>query len=253
MPRNYYKRRYPKAYGTRYNSNRRYKGLYRTSSMYNLKGAARRVIGKYRLRKALSQIAEHKYFETGVTLTPGGVPLNAAGVITQLTAVPQGPGQNNRVGDKSTGTSLQVSFNAYASGLNTAAAFNIFRYILFIWKDDTAPTIADILEDPTYPNITPLNHDKKVKRKILYDNVFTQYTVYSTVATQSFADSMRPFIQKSIFIPLSKLRRYCNIYFQAGTTVGVNNIYELVISTNTGAANTTWNFESYTRYNFIDM
>ena len=250
----YYRRRYPKAYGTRYRSNRRIKGLYRTSSMYSIKGAARRFIGKYKLRQALSSIAEHKYFENGVTLGPtAGAQLNSTGSLLLITDVAQGAGQTNRIGDKATGTSLEMKYELIFPGLATTNPINTARIIVFIWKDDTVPAVVDILEDPTYPSLSPFNHDKKVKRKILYDKTINQYGLYSAVATQSFADSQRPNVTYSVYIPLGKLKRYCNIYYQSGTTVGVNNIYCLAIADNNGAANTTWSFQSYTRYNFIDM
>lgn len=253
MPK-YYRRRYPKAYGTRYRSTRRYKGLYRTSSMLTLKGAARRFIGKYRLRQALSSIAEHKYYENGVTLAPGGGnQLDINGNLLALTDVAQGSGQNNRIGDKATGTSLELKYEIYFPGQLTTNPINTTRIIIFIWKDDTVPTVPDILEDPNFPTLSPFNHDKKVKRKILYDKTINQYALFIPTAGQSLADSMRPSVTTSVYIPLGKLKRYCNIYFQAGGIVAVNHIYCLMICDNNGAANTTWVAQSYSRYNFIDM
>ena len=110
----------------------------------------------------------------------------------------QGSGQNNRIGDKVTGTSLEMKYELFLSGLATQNPLNTTRVILFIWKDDTTPTVADILEDPTYPSLSPFNHDKKVKRKILYDKVINQYAIFSTVATQSVADSQRPTLTKFV-------------------------------------------------------
>lgn len=236
-------------YGTRYFSSRRYPGLYRSNSSYALAGAAAKRIGRYKLRQAIKSVAERKFYDSPVTLSSAGNLLSLAGYMFVLTDMAQGAGTSNRIGDKCTGSSIEIRYLLYSPGAVTTVPFITFRLIIFIWKDDTVPIVGDILEAiGLSPPLSPFNHDKRIKRKVLYDGTHTQYLDNIT------KNSNNPNKFKKIILPLNKLRRGLNIVnFQSGTTVAVNHIYALMIADTANTANLTWTLEFEGRYNFIDM
>lgn len=216
-------------------------------------------------------VAEKKYFDSAFILTPqtafnNGVPLE--GSLCALTEVPQGVADTQRIGDKTTGTSIEINYITFpiipgTPGVGAAYKPNliwILRCIIFIWKDDTTPTTDDITDISTIISagisvpITPLDHDRKVKRKILYDKI---HTMVLDMQTGLFAGMCAvPVTTKRFAIPLHKIRgNLGTINYQGGSATGVNKIYMLLISniprSSTGVL--AWNTEVYTRYNFIDM
>lgn len=250
MPRKYIrKQRYPKAYGSRYMSSRRYPGLYRSTSSYSLVGQALKRIGRYKLRQAIKSVAEKKWYDNVVNLSAAGNLLSNVGFMFSLTDMPQGSGQSNRVGDKATGSSLEIRLTLTSPTAGTTVANIVFRLIIFVWKDDTVPTLADILEGiGATPPDSPFNHDYAIKRKVLYDSCTAHYIDPVTKSCQN------PIRFKKIILPLNKLKRGLNIVnFQAGTTIAVNHIYALMVSDTPNTANQTWTLEASFRYNYIDM
>jgi len=134
----------------------------------------------------------------------------------------------------------------------TAAVNFILRVIIFIWKDDTAPTTTTIV-DP-YPGIDspimPLDHDRKVKRKILYDQTHSFYTDQTNSLCQN------SILTRRFCIPLTRLKMGMDtINYIGGSTTGVNNIYLLLISNQSTAAApvSSWPVTVITRYNFVDV
>lgn len=256
---------YTGARGTRYASTRRVGGLYRSSSRYVLTGRARRVFrGRGNFKKALRSVAEKKYWDFGSGYRPGVIaetPVTDAGVFHEITAVPQGQEVIARIGDKTTGSSIEINYTiqSFKGGLINPISTLFIRFTIFIWKDDTMPTVPDINENAyaatlgVFAPIAPLNHDRKVKRKILYDKVHTLHTYWNVTDEYSV---FVPAITKRFSIPLTKLKYGLGtINFYAGSEAGVNKIY-LLMQSNVGAADAAtraWQVAVYTRYNFIDM
>jgi hypothetical protein len=202
-------------------------------------------------------LAEHKYWDTQLTFGPThSFQVNENGIVVQVTGVSPGSSDTTRIGDKVTGTSFQITLNITPSGLITMQPSISHRLIVFIWKDDTNPTAADILQTSTpFPVSTtmpfrPLNHDKKIKRKILIDQTINNFCDLGQVA---FAGSANPNWTKKWVIPLAKYGNLAKINYNVGTTDGVNNIWYLIIASGAGLANSFWEQTLYTRYNYIDM
>lgn len=202
-------------------------------------------------------MSEHKYNQTQSILL-GGI-LNTV----NLTTLGQGFGGQFRVGDFVTGSSLEVrgvwQMPLVADPLNLHNV--LFRFIGFIWKDDFGPTSSDILEDQaiapiglTHSALRPLNHAKKVKRKLLWDYMWAgrQATNNANTNIQTASNDTGTF---KFCINLSKYARgkLNQIAFQpGGTTLGTNNIYTFFM-TNEGATQPNVSvLNLYTRYNFID-
>lgn len=217
-------------------------------------------------------MAEKKYGDSGFILSPNttlvplpSLPVSYSGSIGNCTAVVLGTSDQNRIGDKVTGTSLEVNYSVYAPDAAIIAGYvpennYWFRIIFFIWKDDTTPTPGDITDQSLllvgniYTPMAPLNHDRKVKRKILYDKTHHLFT--STSTSNTTVACFNPQVTRRFSINLTKLRGGLNIInYQNNTTTGVNNIYLLLYSNIAPAATalTGWEAQIWTRYNFIDM
>lgn len=113
-------------------------------------------------------------------------------------------------------------------GLNLTggtAEFLTYRIILFQWKDDTIPTVTDILT--TADVHSAFNHDKKIKRKLLYETtgVFIHNNVNALAVANRLGMNMKKFINLKSRLADSGVQ----ISFQAGTTTGVNKIYYMLI------------------------
>lgn len=258
MPRyskRYSRRRFPRPYGTRYYSTRPVTGMYRSSSKLMLTGRARRLFSQRRLKKALYAIAEHKFFDIGTTFISGTNGILNTGTITPITDMAQGLLDTTRIGDKVTGLSLELNISVESPGsVNQNVIFNL-RAIVFIWKDDTAPTTFQVLQaytggitSPTY--MYPLNHDQSAKRKIIFDKRFTTAADHDGTSTISMS---RPGFTRKYLIPLSNLKGGLNVQeFQAATATAIKGINILLISDASTQA-TTWDVYLHTRYNYVDM
>ena len=75
-----------------------------------LSGAAAKRIGRYKLRQAIKSVAERKYYDSTVTLSSAGNLLSTTGYMFVLTDMAQGSGTQNRIGDKCTGSSLEIRY-----------------------------------------------------------------------------------------------------------------------------------------------
>lgn len=192
-------------------------------------------------------MAERKYndyfFEFGPTVAQQ---ITAVASLLPLSQVSQGTSNFERIGDKTTGTSLQLCMDIFSPGLVTSAVYNTTRCIIFIWIDDDIPTPAEILESTANPILTALAFDYKVKRKILYDKVLTQFYAPATAAVENIR------LHTKAVINLSKIKGGKNI--QHFSTIGeVNGIWLLLVNENAGAVNTQWQYNVYTRYTFQDL
>lgn len=253
-----------RSYRTSYYSTRRYPGFYRSSSQYALKGRARRFIRRNRgnIRRLIRGIAEHKYFIFQDNLNANTANnINQGGIVVGISDnVSQGATFEERIGDKITGTSLQMIICATPTALSTQITFVIWRFTCFIWKDDTTPTIGQIF-DTSITNTFGLpiwcfHPNYKVKYKILCDYIWDNTALNS--ATVSPLTVWKPSFIKRISINLTKVRGGLNVVnFQPASTTGVNNIWYIVVNSIAGttgvATNTTWNFSNNWKYGFIDL
>lgn len=256
-------RKYPSNFGTRYFSSRPIAGKYRTSSRYVLTRGARRLFrgGKRRFERYLRATAEHKYFDYELDSSPTNQPcLAQTGVLFAVSDPDQGFRDTERVGDKCTGTSIQLRYSVQSIPTTTSAINFQCRVTIFVWRDDTTPVTGDIFQIiPTdsspgtitaiQPNEYMFNHDKKIKRRVLYDRVHNAYN--SGDGTSTAFTVWTPFPSVHANIPLTRLGRDAIVNWQGGTATAVNKIYCLILA-NTAPANTCWYINTRTRYNYVD-
>lgn len=206
--------------------------------------------------KVIKATAEHKFFGLVVLYNPGGAnELTASGSITSLSDIPQGLLDSNRIGDKVTCLSLELKIISVTSHAAVSRQDWGWRCLVFFWKEDTAPSTTDLFALPTTalaatePGVWPLDHDKKVKRKLLYDKTFTQYC--DNLST-TFTGCFNPYMVKQIFIPLSRKKGSKTIHYQNATTTGYNKLY-IGLFSNATAGIESWFLAFTSRLNYIDV
>lgn len=187
-------------------------------------------------------MAEPKYLDQETNWPDGSnLQINKVPRVRDLSAVPQGTTDTDRIGDKLTVTSVEIRGRIYFDWATTPAIMNNYvqscrvRLVVFIWKDDTVPIASDIIQSIGYNagNVcsAPFNHDKKVKRKVICDKTWTVQNDGYAVTLGGFQSVPGAGSQKAI-------REYCSfkhlplslrtINYQAGSTIGVNKVYAML-------------------------
>lgn len=249
---------YNRRYGMYGRTTRPMPRIYKRPSAPRVYPRTYRGFSRTAIKKAITSMAEHKYVDYNQTEP---LTLSFAPQFFCLTTMDQGNSVTTRVGDKVTGISLQLRMRAWLPPATASTIPNtLVRIIIFIWKDDTEPNTGDLLEET--PTITDcclqmLHHDKRVKRKILYDTCFrlnNDVTVIESTATSLAGPNSQNLTIK--YIPLKKLSpKNRTINFEAGSnTTAVNHIYLVAMAD--ANPNTTLvgpNFDFISRYNYVDV
>lgn len=194
-------------------------------------------------------MAEHKMQQTNYTYGPAsGVQVTTIGVLTNVTDIAQGAQSDERIGDKITTCSFGINLTINPSASNAIETPLYCRLLVFIWKDDSTPVLTDIFEDITKGWLSFLRYDNKVKRKILYDKIWSQW-----VEGAAPTSAMSPSKVIKVNLNLSKLKRRLNVVnYQPSSANAVNHLYYILISNSAVAAN-SWNFTVIDRVTWIDM
>lgn len=211
---------------------------------------------------AIRSIAEHKYHDFIRQFDNITNPyVTNTSIVEDLCNIPQGNSDVERIGDKVTLTSLELRLVSYPPiNVLTQEAFE-YRVTLFIWKDDTFPSAGDVYQVPgaggeiqNLPSTWAWNHDKKVKRKIIYDKTFSMVT--GTNATNIISATPNAFNHYKTVIPFNGKKRN-TIHYQSGLSTAVNKIYCIVTtSAPSGSVPATvipHNIYYNVRINYIDM
>lgn len=191
----------------------------------------------------MRRLAEQKYSvvqHTAVTVnvTPQVLPLTD-GIL-------EGATSRTRIGDKVTLNSIELRgrLTMDSSDPNYPSLVS-FRMVVIKWYDDTTPTFADVFETVDYDDnaLDPLMHapyntDRKVKRKVLLDKVYTLQrgvaAVYNsntnTIVSSTYAEPGSRVTFNNFLDLKRKGDRVRNINFAASSTDGVGNFFVLVIS-----------------------
>jgi len=213
--------------------------------------------GRRQIQAVVRGMAEKKFLSQAFSTNESSPDfLNEAGVLFDLSPIPQDATDSGRIGDKVTLNSVECRWSCQSSGETTLQVRYIWRMIIFTWKDDSTPGLTDILQNtglgPEATVLQPFDHDKKIKRKIHYDEVFVQYS--------DLSDSSHP-VQNPIrtgkcVLNLANLRNRLNtIEYQSGSTTGVNKLYCFVLNNIPLGSdqNTCWNHVWVWRLNYIDV
>lgn len=213
-------------------------------------------------------MAERKYHD--VKSLYNIIPAGPDNLLWSLTEVPLGSNDTSRVGDQIMLNSIEVTMKLtyglqflepFSSVTATNQCKTEVRVIIFQWKDDALPVKANIVQQTTSTMdsiMGPLDHDLKVKRKLLFDKVYSldrDVIPISTtnVVSQPHSNSMKIIKIFMDFKKKSMSRR--RVYYQGGSLEGVNKVYALVIGNILSNAITNSNLyvESWSRINYTDM
>lgn len=201
---------------------------------------------------AIGKFAEQKYYDRQFGYT--NFDWVDTGSIIDLTSVPQGAGDTQRIGDKLLISSLEIRMHYGKDSTTTGPTVTDqhYRIIVFKWLDDTTPTADNILDTTSnaFAVISAYDHDRKVKRKVLLDKSFSVtinaplFSLQNTGATMSFYIDLK---RRSL-----NMRK---VHYENASTAGVGKLYMLLIS-NTPLPITTTNYPvawfMSTRLNFTD-
>lgn len=203
-------------------------------------------------------MAERKYFLTSFS-KPSGTFADVQPF--PLTLIGQNWNETSRIGDKITGTSLECLSYCFprTDPQTSSPMFMYCRWIGFIWKQDTVPTIDHIL-DPNYSVTTsflkplqPYNHNSKISRKILWDKRWIGFHDFVEETNDYSAASNDAVKHFKFVVNLTKLKNKLNVVnYNPGSTVARNHIYTCYLTSSTadGASN---NWYVQFKYSFVDM
>lgn len=177
---------------------------------------------KAQVQKILKQNLEQKYFDISVTAQA----VDYSGVINDISAVTQGSGDSNRVGDK-----IMPHYLSIKGSVVVGDATNAVRVFLIRYKENTntggPPTMSILLGGPATSTNSPFSQyywDGRESFDVLKSELFVLDTTNS--------------IQKfEWFVPLDKANKAIE-YVSAGTN-GRNRFYLCQISDSGAAPNPT--------------
>lgn len=160
-----------------------------------------------------------------------GSTVSTTGLVADLSVISQNVGDQGRLGDQLSPTSLEFSYD-----WNMVDGFNRCRVILFRWLDNGVVGVNDILlATTTLPRVfASYNKDNRNKFNILYDKTHVG-------AILPAANSI---------VAASKSRKLTGkIRYENGTTSGNSHIYLLAITDSTTASHPGFRF--YSRINYL--
>lgn len=195
------------------------KRTYRRRTPYRPRGKKLNKREVRQVKTIVTRNIEKKYHnvtqaQLGVSTTP---------YVAQLTSVPQGDTDNDRVGDR-----LKWEKGYLRLFVLGGDTYNYLRFIIFQWKPNasTVPTAADILlvgAGGAVDYTSQYNHDNRQLFKIMFDQTFK--TVGDGSTDTPLQDSSRQHLKRILRIP-NKFAQYT-----AGhTTNGTNQLFMIAIS-----------------------
>jgi len=163
-------------------------------------------------RKAVKRQAEHKY----AIILDTSESIDYSGILYHLTPTTQGTSDvSHRIGD-----TIQLTNIEFMGATFYGDTYNLVRFIMFQWKDNSIPVISDVLIG-TYVGTaeavhSPFNHDTRKKFKILYD---TTYVVSEATNQQAKLHHYK------------KSFKNCKVQYEAqASTAPYNGVYCIWIS-----------------------
>lgn len=182
------------------------------------------------INSQLSRRLEKKYFLTAESATN----MTYAGAVSDLSLIAQGDTDISRDGDSLYMRSCRIVGTMHNAGGDA----NHVRVILFQWHDDSTPTPSNVLIAGYLSTVNSVNslyhHDQRKKYSVLWDK---KIRLDPSGPTSAFFDSGYKF---------PKVKK---ISYTAGTTVGNNKLWLLIVSDTASATYPTVNYVAKLTYN----
>lgn len=200
--------------------------------------------------EVVNRYAEKKFFDTYNNL--GTLSWSADGVIFDVSIPAQGTTDTNRVGDKLMANSFEIRLMFYGLPNSPDIFAQFYRMILFKYMDDSTPNTGSILQNMGTPTaiVSPFDHDRKLKRKILLDETICILNYRSYYIMDNAC------VSKKYFIDLKKRStKLRQVAFEGGSVNGIGKFYIMLVSNIPLAdmATDSQGWQMYTRMNFTDV
>lgn len=187
---------------------------------------------------ALQKVAESKHND--YVLNAGNV--TGVPTVTSCFDPPQNNTDTGRIGDmvRIRGISLKYKVKENPSSVTSA----LFRILIVQWYDQTAPVIANILQNPTNPFISFYSYDRirdNNNMKILYDKI------HLLSETASVAGEFHVHQEKHLKYFKKK------IYFNSGSNPPTNGALYLVYFSDAAVVGDAPNFDITIRSIYTDV
>jgi len=207
-------------------------------------------------RKFREQMEMKSWYTDGLYSPASAVFPTNAGVIVDLSDIPQGIDTQSRIGEQVTATSLEIRWNIFSPNTTAQSTGFFIRLVAFIFTA-TVTTPGTILHDTTglFGLTSPFAITSRTDRKILWDysvDLFHQPTVASA-GSAGHAVSMNNAVG-SVYIPLNRLKKkWTPMTFNGIATTGENHVYMLILTNIlAGTQAQFWNAYVYSVLNFRD-
>lgn len=190
------------------------------------------------VRVELAKRQEIKFLETQVSNSS----ITNAGVLDWLSPVTQGSTSSTRVGDFLNYKSL-IFRGKFGVIDTTYDTWHNIRFLVILWKDNSVPTVSQIIENPTAGRATTsaFNHEnKRAKRfRVLFDSGCQYVSAGQVSATAGGQTTRIEGIIPLQVIPLNNMP----VQFDVGSANHNNRLYCLSISDTATASQFKTNIE----------
>lgn len=203
---------------------------------------------------------EHKHWDLSQNFNAGSAtyPLQAAGLIIDMTGIIQGLQDSQRIGDQITYTSWQYRVIAYSPDTTAQNTGFFLRVIGFLWREATTPIVADVLQSGNLAIselISSYQHHSKPVRKILFDKTVTLFdrSIVGTSGAIGHRVTENSWIEKfyvNLTTTLKKSDRVVS-YDPVAGVAGYNKLYVCMLSNINGQA-LAWPISTFSTILYID-
>ena len=169
--------------------------------------------------------------------------ITSAGSIYHLSAIGQGDTNSTRSGNSVLPRYLNLQVTLQSSVIS-----DVVRLLVFRWKDNSTPTIADVFENSSMPVYSPLNDNISGNKKDRQIDIIKNKVL--VVGSGTYSDVV--FYKKVLDLnPQNKNIKDHIKFDNASTTAPVGGIYMILVSRKPSGANNI-DFEGMHKLSFHD-
>jgi len=207
---------------------RRRRGTFRRRNTRGLHGFQKKAVN-FQVKKAIQNEAEKKFVDFSAATA------NLVNTQVQVTAIPAGTSDNQRVGDRVRILGFRIRFNYAINQTNNP--LDVFRLIVYQWHSDNLfpPTLDGTVGSGIFQNtatgmaglIQPYNHDNGKNFTIVYDKMFTLNPNGNEQVTKNFR----------IGLSKRRVKRFAKdvVSYHAGGNMGTDQWYVAFLAAASGA------------------
>lgn len=188
-------------------------------------------VTKRQVKRLIKYDQETKYF--GGILN--GVNISSTGTVADFLNIPQNDTDSGRNGDRirlEKRLEIYIAVNTVPANTNPG---NRVRVILFQWKEQTTPTLANILLTGVSGGIdvsSMYSHDYRMLYRIILDKTFTLIGTGSTATSNILTDKAQAtYVNRNYYKGMKNIAT--QVQYQAAGTTGNNKLWVIYLSDQT--------------------